>query len=119
MNNRNKVFGNTDDFLQTVSNKNNSLQYKVNLESIRKYVRKNYNVCDNHNTISHLINKIENALITYFDSLTDGLFDDLIFETLLKHLGTDENKEVIAKHVDDLHIYNTTHTLKSLYRSFN
>ena len=76
------------------------MDYILKLESIPKYVRNIQIECDNHITITHLINKVEVALTADFDSLTHLMFHELRFEMLLNDLGVDENKDAIAKYID-------------------
>ena len=121
-----KKLENNNDSIQKVRNKNNCLDLVLKLllraiisKLIRKYVRKNHNDCDNHSPLSNLINKNGVVLFSDFDSLTDGMFDELRFEILLKDLDFDENKDFTTKYVDNLDKYSTILGLKSLNRSFN
>ena len=114
----NKVLENFDDFSQRFRNKIRSLEHIMKLELILKDIQNNNNDCANHITISHLINKLEVALLTDFDSLTNVIFDVLGFEIFSNDLGIDGNKYVRAKYVHNLDKFNTIFGLKSLNRSF-
>ena len=86
-----------DKFILIAGNTFNGLDLTMKLVLLRKYLRANYNECENHMTIANLISKIEVLVLKEFDSLTDEKFIEIKFERLLNELTFDGDKSLIQK----------------------